>query len=78
MRHIPLAVSARPSVLCALPLVRIRRPLILLGLQSFRVYERQRIGVDVQVRVQPALEPDGIALDISPGDRVVIAEVVVY
>lgn len=42
-----------------------------------RIDEAQRIPAHICVRIESALEPDWIALDISPGGGVVIAEVVV-
>ena len=46
-------------------------------LQSQWICITQRIRVHVQIRIQPALEPDGIRLHVTPELRVVIAEVVV-
>jgi len=42
-----------------------------------RVIERRRVVIPVGVRVPPARKPDGIRLDVPPGLRIVVAEVVV-
>ena len=45
--------------------------------QSLRITPRDRVPLDVEVRIDPAREPDWIGLGVAAGLRVVVAEVVV-
>jgi hypothetical protein len=45
--------------------------------QPKRVNSTEGVARDVRIGIQAAGQPDRITLDVSPGDRVVVAEVVV-
>ena len=45
--------------------------------ESLRIDERDRIASHVGIGVDSPIKPDRIALDVSPGDRVIVSEVVV-